>query len=130
MEKNQDSCPHCGRRMEGPEADPDLHVTVMRVVRPGHRYGPGWGARPGERVLVEVREADHPSVVGATMSLEEAELSEAGHASRGAPAEPGNLARMVEAGMEAARARVRASIDQGRRAEDWASRRAAERATA
>lgn len=107
-------CPTCGHRREGAESDPALHVTVERVVRKGQRYG---AAKGGSSVQVEARHADHPSIVAATMSVDEAlaELAEADRlrAAKAAPP-PGRLKERVQIAFAAARAGVLAQIERNR----------------
>ena len=110
-----EACPHCGRALVGDEADPKLHRTVERVVRPGHKYG---HAAAGARVTVERRETEHPSVVSATMSLTEAaDAAKAARAKTKAPPPPNRLKEMVERGQAGAEAATRQAIERGRAAE-------------
>lgn len=110
------TCPTCGHRREGAEADPSLHATVERVVRKGHRYG---AVKGGGSVLVEARHAAHPSIVAATMSADEAlaELAavEAKAAAKASPP-PGRLKERVALAFAASRAGVLAQIERNRAA--------------
>lgn len=65
------ACPTCGDKIP---CGGQPHKTIERVVKPHQIFA---GKHAGERVAVEVDHVDHPSVVKATVSIEEHEAEEA-----------------------------------------------------